>query len=188
MEHFNQVAFLFIHQFAGRSVLLDDTGIFLAKYLPYLMGAAFLIFCYYQAGTRRKIYLFCEGAIAVMLSRGIVTEVIRFFYHHQRPFSFYNFTPLIQEAGWSLPSGHMAFFFALATTLWYANRKWGGIYFALTAVVGIARIYDGVHWPYDIIAGAIVGIACGMAIHALLASSRRAIEERYALRAARHIQ
>lgn len=185
LERFNQSAFLFIHHFAGRNSFLDGVGIFFAEYLPYLMVAAFLIFCYYQTGTRRKIYLFCEGAIAVMLARGIVTEVIRLLYHHQRPFSFYGFTPLIPEAGWSFPSGHAAWFFAMAMTLWYANRKWGITFFVLSTLMGIARIYVGVHWPYDIIGGAVVGILSAVAIHALLAGSRRAIEERYALRAAR---
>src|SRR5258708_24900384 len=96
-----------------------------------------------------------------MVSRGIVTELIRYFYHHERPFSFYNFTPLIPEVGWSFPSGHAAWFFALATVIWYVNRKWGVWYFVLSVVMGIARIYVGVHWPLDVLGGIVAGVVVG---------------------------
>lgn len=172
MSSFNQSLFLIIHGWSGRSGLLDALGIFLAEYLPYLLVLGFLIIAYYQKGWRRKIYLFCEGALAIILARGIVTEVIRLFYHMPRPFSFYNFTPLISEAGWSFPSGHAAWFFALAMVVWYANRKWGIWYFVFAIIMGIARIYVGVHWPLDILGGAIVGIACAMFVHWLLKQPR----------------
>ena len=70
---------------------------FLRCGLPYLLVLAFLVLVYYQKGWRRKVYLFCEAALAIILARGIVTEVIRYFYHEPRPFSFYNFTPLFQR-------------------------------------------------------------------------------------------
>ena len=178
MEHFNQIAFSFVHGWAGRSGFFDGLGVFFAEYLAYFMVAGFLVFAYYQKGTRKKIYVFCEGAIAVMLSRGLVTEIIRQFYHHERPFSFFHFVPLIPEAGWSFPSGHMAWFFALSMVIWYVNRKWGYWYFGLSALMGLSRIYVGVHWPYDIIAGMVIGVGSAIFVHWLLRSSRNAIESR----------
>jgi len=172
MSIFNQPVFQFIHQFVGRSVLLDDFGIFLAKYLAYLMAAGFLILAYYQDGWRKKLYVFFEGAIAVMLSRGLLTEIIRFFYHHPRPFDALDFAPLVGESGWSFPSGHAAWFFALSLVVWYINRKWGVWFFALSTVMGIARIYVGIHWPLDILAGVIVGVASAWFVHRLLKGSR----------------
>lgn len=172
MFSLNQVLFQSIHRFVGRSFLLDDSSIFLAKYLPYLMVAAFLVLVWYEDGWRRKLYAFAEGAIAVMLARGLLTEAIRFFYHEARPFSFYNFTPLISESGWSFPSGHMAWFFALSLTVWCLNRKWGWWFFGLSAAMGIARIYVGVHWPLDILGGVIVGLLSAWFVHRLLKESR----------------
>ncbi len=177
MAAFNQALFQLVHQFAGRNFFLDDLGIFLAEYLPYLLVAAFLLLVWYESGSRKKLYLFAEGAIAVMLARGLLTEIIRLFYHHERPFSFYNFAPLIAESGWSFPSGHMAWFFALALVAWYANRKWGWWFFGLSALMGIARIYVGVHWPFDILGGALVGLASAWFVHWLLRKSRKALYE-----------
>ncbi len=151
---------------------LDGLGIFLAQWLPYFLVVGFLILILSQSGWRRKLYWFAEGAMAIIVSRGIVTEIIRFFYHHERPFSFYNFMPLISESGWSFPSGHAAWFFAMAMTIWYINRKWGVWFFIFALVNGIARIYVGVHWPLDIIGGAVVGILSALLVHWLLKQSR----------------
>ncbi len=169
----NQVIFQWIFQFAGRSFLLDDLGVLFAKYLPYFLVVWFFILIFRENGWRRKVFLFLEGALAVILSRGLVTEIIRFFYHHPRPFDVFGFTPLVAESGSSFPSGHAAFLFALAVKVFYLNRKWGTWFFAMSFLVGIARIYAGVHWPADILGGIIVGLASGYFIHALLAPYAR---------------
>ena len=171
----NLILFNFVHQFVGRNVFLDDVAVFFANYLIYLLVIGFLVLVIYENGTRRKLYLFAEGALAVILSRGILTEVIRFFYHHPRPFDALGFTPLVPESGPSFPSGHMTFIFALAMVVWYVNRRWGIWYFILGALMGIARIYVGVHWPLDILGGIVIGVLSGMAIRAALRKSREGL-------------
>lgn len=175
MINWNLDVFNFIHGWSGRFFPLDIAGIFFAEYLPYFLVVGFLILVFCEPGPRRKLYLFAEGTLAVILARGIITESIKFFYSVQRPFSLLGFSPLVSESAPSFPSGHMAFFFALAIVVWFANRKWGIWYFVLTAVMGIARIYAGVHWPLDIIGGAAVGLASGWFIHWLLRGSREAL-------------
>jgi undecaprenyl-diphosphatase len=172
MSSLNQSVFNLIHQFSGRWPALDIFAIFLAEWLPYLLVIAFLVLLFYQDGMRRRVYLFAEGALAVILSRGIITTAIQFFYYHARPYLFYGIAPLINETGTSFPSAHAAVFFALAMVVWYTNRKWGWWFFAATTAMGIARIYAGVHWPFDIIGGAVIGIASGMFIHWLLKDYR----------------
>ncbi len=177
MFSFNQAAFQFIYAAGHRNAFWNVLGIFFAEYLPYLLVLAFLVLVYYQNGWRRKVYLFSEGALAIILARGLVTEAIHFFYHHPRPFVFYGFTPLISESGWSFPSGHAAWFFALAFVVWYANRKWGWWFFALATIMGVARIYVGVHWPLDIAGGAAIGLLCAWFVHWLLMESRKGLEK-----------
>ena len=69
----------------------------------------------------------------------------------------------------------MAWFFALVIVVWFVSRTWGIWYLALTAAMGIARIYVGVHWPLDILGGIAVGIASGYFIHWLLRGPRQAL-------------
>jgi undecaprenyl-diphosphatase len=177
MVSWNTAIFNFIYRFSHRNILLDGAGIFFAQYLAYFLVLGFLILVFNQKGLRRKLYVFCEGALGVILARGIITEVVRFFYHHPRPFDVLGFAPLIPESGWSFPSGHMTFFFALAMAVWYADRKWGILYFILATLMGIARIYVGVHWPLDILGGIIIGIASAIFIRRILKSSREKLEK-----------
>jgi undecaprenyl-diphosphatase len=74
----------------------------------------------------------------------------------------------------SFPSGHAAFFFALSTVLLLYNKKfyprpkfwWGaGLFFFLASfLISIARVFVGIHWPSDILAGAAIGIFSGWLI------------------------
>jgi len=175
MSSLNQSAFLAINHLSGRNGVLDFLGVFFAEWLPYALVIGFLILIASEHGWRKKIFWFAEGALAVILSRGLVAEIIGVLYHEERPFSFYQLTPLITETGWSFPSGHAAWFFAMAMTVWYLNKKWGGWFFLLAAVNAIARIYVGVHWPLDVVAGAVIGVVCAIVVHAILAANREAL-------------
>ena len=158
--------FNFIHGLAGKWQFFDWFGIFLANYLGYLLILAVLILILKQIGWQRKIYFFSFISLSLILSRGIIAEAIKFFAARPRPFSILNFQPLIDANGvnTSMPSGHAAFYFALATAIFFLNKKMG-LYFGGAAILmGIARIFVGVHWPTDILTGAAVGIASAFII------------------------
>jgi undecaprenyl-diphosphatase len=78
-------------------------------------------------------------------------------------------------AGWSsFPSDHMVLYACLAVTIWLVNKRAGTVALVYAIVfVGFPRIYAGYHYPTDILAGAAVGIACGML--AQLAGLRKAL-------------
>ena len=63
----------------------------------------------------------------------------------------------------SFPSGHTLVSFEAATALWYYHRRWGIVAFALAAVIGYSRLYLFVHYPTDVVAGALLGVAIGLA-------------------------
>lgn len=168
MEVINQYLFGLIFQFNHRSSFLDDFAVFLSQYLPYILVLGFLILAFSRQDWRMRVFIFVSGAMAVILARGIITELIRFFYHHPRPFESLGFTPLIGESGYSFPSGHASWFFALAMIVFYFNRRLGIWYFVFAVLNGIARIFAGVHWPLDIFSGALVGIASAILVRQIL--------------------
>jgi undecaprenyl-diphosphatase len=58
----------------------------------------------------------------------------------------------------SFPSGHATTAFALATVIGFISPRWFYPGLALAAVIGISRISMGVHYPSDVVAGAILGL------------------------------
>ena len=139
---------------------MNSVIIFLSGYFGYILFAEFLVFWLVNRKTYPRILW--EVIIAIILSRGIITEAIRFFWHRARPFIEQNFVPLIPHADTaSFPSGHAAFFFAIGTVLYLHNKKAGIVFLAGSALIVMARILAGLHWPSDIIAGAFIGIASG---------------------------
>jgi undecaprenyl-diphosphatase len=68
----------------------------------------------------------------------------------------------------SFPSGHTAIAFAAATVLSYYRPKWAPAFFLLAVAIGFSRIYVGVHYPLDVLGGAVLGALLGGLVIVLL--------------------
>lgn len=154
---FNYFVFENINQFAGKYLWLDTLGIFFAKYLGYFLVLFLILFL---IRNFRKYWPMISRAFgAGILSRLIITEIIRFLYPVSRPFIGNNINLLFNySATSSFPSGHAAFYFALSTTIYFYNKKTGFLFLVASFLISISRVFVGVHWPLDVLAGAIVGI------------------------------
>lgn len=80
--------------------------------------------------------------------------------------------PTVQQliplpSGSSFPSGHTASSFTAAWILWKANRKLGAAGLTLAACIMCSRLYLFVHYPTDVLGGAVLGIACAQCIYLL---------------------
>ncbi|MFJ1756083.1 phosphatase PAP2 family protein [Kitasatospora sp. NPDC088134] len=62
---------------------------------------------------------------------------------------------------WSLPSNHTVIVFAGAAVLWHADRRLGALAAVLAVAMGLSRVLVGVHYPHDVLLGALVGTAAG---------------------------
>ncbi len=161
-----------LHSLAGRSGFLDFLIVFAGSYLPYILFIAAIWFVIRQKDWHLRFYSSAVLALAALVSRGILTETIRYFFFRPRPFAAMNFEPLINHAAnASLPSGHAALYFALAFAIFLLNKKWGAWFTVFTAVAGLARVMAGAHWPLDIVAGALTGLIAFFVVKWLLPRS-----------------
>jgi len=90
----------------------------------------------------------------------IATQSLKIIVKRDRPFVTYNDIVKRDEGGnYSFPSGHTSAAFCTATSLSLLFPKWYVIApsYLYAATVGYARMYQGVHYPTDVLAGAIVG-------------------------------
>ncbi|TSA23496.1 phosphatase PAP2 family protein [bacterium] len=69
------------------------------------------------------------------------------------------------KTSFSFPSNHAMNMFTAATVLSYFYQKYSGYFLGFAALIGFSRIYVGVHYPLDIIGGAVFGIILGSGVY-----------------------
>jgi len=160
-----------INGLANNSKLLDFIGVFFAEYLLWII-VGILVILFLIKKTRLMIII---TGISIIFGRYIIAEIIKRLYSSPRPYLILdNVKKLISENHdyQSFPSGHTVIFFALATAIYFFNKKWGIVCFVLAILVGLSRIYVGVHWPIDIAAGAMIGIVAGILVQIVFKKTR----------------
>ncbi|MEE6450837.1 phosphatase PAP2 family protein [Gottfriedia acidiceleris] len=124
-----------------------------------LLSISILYFLYKVLDHRSELILF----IAALIGSNILCIFLKLFFHRTRP----DLHRLIEISGFSFPSGHatnaMTVYGILAFILWRNIRTKSGrsllIFISLIMIllIGISRIYLGVHFPSDVIAGYFTG-------------------------------
>lgn len=131
------------------------------KYLPYGLPMAIVGYGWAKGNSQTVVKgLTIESGC---LMAGMVMFGLKQMVRRDRPFVSYATTidAWVNETGFSFPSGHSTGAFALAAGLVLQYPYW---YVAIPSYVfavgvGISRIYAGVHYPSDVVVGALVGTA-----------------------------
>jgi undecaprenyl-diphosphatase len=121
----------------------------------------------WRRGAHRWRSLFLPGFVA-WLGSGAMVQLLKHLFPRPRPSNLPDVLVAPDERIFarSFPSGHTATAFALACWLWWLTRgtpyRWfGWLGWLLALFVGLSRIYRGVHYPSDVLAGMAIGILWG---------------------------
>ena len=158
IEQLNYALFNLINQYAGINPLVDTIAVIIAKYMPLMViiGVAYL---WIKKGNKtRDIILY--GIYAAIIGI-IINYIITLIYFHPRPFTIPLGTLLFQyPADSSFPSDHATLMFSLSLMLIYfkETRTAGVILLILGFIGGFARVFSGIHFPFDIFGSLIVSI------------------------------
>jgi undecaprenyl-diphosphatase len=117
--------------------------------------------------VKREWQILIVTAVCVYVADGIAS-LIKIATHEHRP-TFPKALVAIPKSH-SFPSGHTATAFAGATALSYFFPRWTAAFFVLAAAIGYSRLYVGVHFPLDVLGGAVIGVVTSLL---LLAAARR---------------
>lgn len=93
----------------------------------------------------------------------VAVSVLRRVINAKRPYEALKFQPLLQKdkRGESFPSRHVFSVFVIAFAFFYTCVPIGIVLTALGVLLGAVRVIGGVHYPRDVLCGAVIGILCG---------------------------
>jgi undecaprenyl-diphosphatase len=150
--------FLAINGLAGLNPILDTIGRILAKEFIYVY-AALVAAVWFWPQYQNRIYVAFASAF---ISRVIIVESIKRMVGRPRPFEILDVHQLLVDEGRgkSFPSGHTVIFFAIAFAFY--GTRWFWPFFILATLGSLSRIFVGVHYPLDILVGAIIGAAASL--------------------------
>jgi undecaprenyl-diphosphatase len=103
--------------------------------------------------------------LSVLVSEQIVNVVLKPIVARTRPCNLLDDLRLLAgySSGFSFPSSHAANVAAVAAAVSVRHRHSAWIVVTLAFLIGLSRVYVGVHYPVDVLGGFIVGAGCGIA-------------------------
>ena len=106
------------------------------------------------------------GLLAAFFSLCLNNMILKHAFSRTRPYEVVDGLILLtrKATDFSFPSGHAGSSFAAATAIFCMTRNKGGVAaLILAALIAFSRLYIGIHYPSDVIAGVLTGTLCGLA-------------------------
>jgi undecaprenyl-diphosphatase len=159
-----------LNDFLYRHDAVEDPLLFYINLSEALFVATLVLVFLLANGERWRAWR--RTAVAAGLSAGLalaVGKVISELVDRARPFvvdpsGVHLFSGHAADPGF--PSDHATGAFAVAMAIWLRDRRWGTVALLAAALVSVGRVAIGVHFPSDVIAGAVLGCLAALLLYA----------------------
>ena len=181
--------FRLINGLAGRNALVDALARLVVNdyFVPSVLALILLVLWFAPSPVHEPVryrQAAFQAALSVFLAN-LVVKGINLVYFRPRPFAVMEVTRCFyRPTDSSFPSNPATVGFAMATAVYLCHRRAGLVMYGLATAFALARVYCGVHYPLDILGGALIGALTAVVVvrdlkilqsvwHALLGIARR---------------
>ncbi|MDO8598810.1 MAG: phosphatase PAP2 family protein [bacterium] len=170
LVHWDLAATLWVNGFAGRSSMWDMIGVFGASLLIVFLVVAAVIAIVWRDGTARALLV--AEIVGVVAAAWMISQLIGVAAFRERPFVRQPVRQLVAKdvREKSFPSDHATLAFAFAIPVAAAVRRRGvrAVLLATATIVAVSRVFVGVHYISDVLAGFLLALIVWWGIHSAL--------------------
>lgn len=122
-----------------------------------------LILICFRKTRKCGILMIISMAVGLIIGNGLLKNLVQ----RSRPCWLDDSIKLLiaNPKDYSFPSGHTLASFEAAVTIFLCNKKWGIPALITATLIGISRLYLFVHFPTDVLGGAILGSTIAVLVH-----------------------
>ena len=169
MANADEKVFLWLNGIAGEFSVLDRVIRWaVSDYLIPVSLALGLILLWFSGSdrtSRQRQQIGVFVALSSMAISSLAVFIVNALYFRPRPFLDLDVTLLFyQPTDSSFPANPIAATFGIAAGVWGVNRRAGTFFLLGAGFYALARVLAGVHYPSDVIAGALIGIVVALLV------------------------
>lgn len=163
----NEKLFRLINDLGKEYTIVNPAVVFIAEYTVIFLAATIILFWFTRINQNR-IMIIC-GSLTFVFAE-IFGKIAGKIHSNHQPFAeLSHVNQLIEKAvDNSFPSDHTILFFSFCMTFWLFKGAKGAIWILIALLVGISRIWVGVHYPADILVGAMISIVTAFMVFRII--------------------